>query len=49
MGSYLWVVTTIRTHAVTLASKKNSMKAMLGQSEPGLWYTGEEIVVFAIL
>ena len=39
----------LRTHEVTpFANKKNSMKTMLDVSgDLALWYTGEEIVVFA--
>ena len=48
-NSYLLQQFSLRTHEVTpFANKKNSMKAMLDQSgDLTLWYTGEEIVVFA--
>ena len=48
-NSYLLQQFSLRTHEVTpFANKKNSMKTMLDVSgDLALWYTGEEIVVFA--
>ena len=48
-NSYLLQQFSLRSHEVTpFANKKNSMKTMLDASgDLALWYTGEEIVVFA--
>ena len=48
-NSYLLQQFSLRTHEITpFANKKNSMKTMLDVSgDLALWYTGEEIVVFA--
>ena len=48
-NSYLLQQFSLRTHEIIpFANKKNSMKTMLDVSgDLALWYTGEEIVVFA--